>query len=223
MERSKRLVYQALEKFFMQRCGLINSATNPGSWHRSMDYNGSYFRHQGVAPYKEWQRFTELFSIHHYHYWLDFMSITKSIQVRRYAQVRMALNAWKIEHGEYPERLSDLVPTYFEVLPVDVLSGNSYAYSAKGLDFKVGTSGWNGTSDVEVVLNDYESLIDPGTPFLLPWAASSQPKLFKCTVTNESSIEPFKCFDYSDPDRFQVHFLRFNIPFALARPQTNSD
>lgn len=44
-------------------------------------------------------------------------------------QIETALSLYKIDHNRYPRRLSDLVPAYFENLPIDPFSGEAFHYS----------------------------------------------------------------------------------------------
>ena len=95
------------------------------NWNHVARPNGNYWTGQ------------ERFSVRKQLAWGTLLGL-KKVQDIRFAQVRMALNAWRIENGSYPEKLSELVPEYFSVLPVDVINANEFAYSAKGLDAKVG-------------------------------------------------------------------------------------
>jgi hypothetical protein len=44
------------------------------------------------------------------------------------AQLAAALAAWKLEKGKYPQRLSELVPAFFQTLPADPFSGTEFRY-----------------------------------------------------------------------------------------------
>jgi hypothetical protein len=50
----------------------------------------------------------------------------------RAAMLSMALAAWKLEHGAYPDSLDVLVGEYFEKLPIDPYTGKPFHYLAKG-------------------------------------------------------------------------------------------
>jgi hypothetical protein len=52
---------------------------------------------------------------------------------RRATLIVLALQAWKLEHGDYPKTLDELVGPYFEKLPNDPYSGDSYQYFPKGV------------------------------------------------------------------------------------------
>jgi len=51
---------------------------------------------------------------------------------RRAAQLLLAIQAWKREHGRLPEQLDVLVGPYFEQLPTDPYSGRSFRYFPDG-------------------------------------------------------------------------------------------
>jgi len=44
------------------------------------------------------------------------------------AQIATALAAYKLETGDYPQQLSELVPTYFKAVPTDPFSGQEFKY-----------------------------------------------------------------------------------------------
>ncbi len=52
---------------------------------------------------------------------------------RRATRIVLALQAWKLEHGAYPKTLDELVGPYFEKLPNDPFSGESYQYFPQGV------------------------------------------------------------------------------------------
>ncbi|MFK7766107.1 MAG: ABC transporter permease [Mariniblastus sp.] len=64
----------------------------------------------------------------------------QKIQSIRYAQIRLALNAWRVAHDAYPRTLEQLVPEYLDEIPVDVMSGHQFAYSPIGLHLP---AAWN--------------------------------------------------------------------------------
>jgi ABC-type transport system involved in multi-copper enzyme maturation permease subunit len=53
---------------------------------------------------------------------------------RQAALVQIALAMYRLDHGEYPARLSELVPAYLELLPMDPYAGQPFQYEATGLD-----------------------------------------------------------------------------------------
>jgi hypothetical protein len=129
----------------------------------------------------------------------------------------MALNGWKLEHGDYPNQLADLVPSYFESLPLDLLYGIEFAYAPNGLDAKACVSATSTNSqrsqdqqDLEVSKLVYESMIEPDQPFLLPWSMARKPTRVKCTVMDGPSIKEFECYNYSGQD-FLGHYPGFDF------------
>lgn len=57
------------------------------------------------------------------------------INVAKYraAQILLALEAWKLEHGKLPDSLDDLADKYFEKMPVDPFNGKPFRYFPEGL------------------------------------------------------------------------------------------
>ena len=53
---------------------------------------------------------------------------------RRVALLQIALAMYRLDHGEYPTWLSDLIPTYLQPLPLDPYAGQPFQYEARGLD-----------------------------------------------------------------------------------------
>jgi hypothetical protein len=62
---------------------------------------------------------------------------------RRATRIVLALQAWKLEHGEYPKTLDELVGPYFEHLPIDPYSGESYQYFPEGVKDWIPAPGMN--------------------------------------------------------------------------------
>lgn len=44
----------------------------------------------------------------------------------------LALHGWRLEHGRLPESLNDLVPSWFDTLPLDPATGKSFGYFPEG-------------------------------------------------------------------------------------------
>jgi ABC-type transport system involved in multi-copper enzyme maturation permease subunit len=53
---------------------------------------------------------------------------------RRAAQLQIALAMFRLDHGEYPALLAELVPDYMESLPLDPYLGQPFQYEPHGLD-----------------------------------------------------------------------------------------
>ena len=52
--------------------------------------------------------------------------------VRRATKIVLALEAWKLQHGELPKSLGELVGPYFKTLPTPPRAGTVFAYFPKG-------------------------------------------------------------------------------------------
>jgi hypothetical protein len=55
-----------------------------------------------------------------------------------------ALERYRLDKGQYPERLEDLVPAHLAILPHDLVTGGPLSYSRKGDRFKLYQVGWDG-------------------------------------------------------------------------------
>lgn len=93
------------------------------------------------------------------------------IQLFRYAKLRLALAAYRLEHGEYPNTLGKLAPDYIETVPTDTFVGGNFAYFPEGLEEPaifnpVPAINRLGNAQSRAVVN---SFVEPGTPFLVPW------------------------------------------------------
>ena len=51
--------------------------------------------------------------------------------------VRLALHAYRLEHGNLPEQLGELVPKYFDRMPLDPWSGRAFGYRPEGLPSEI--------------------------------------------------------------------------------------
>jgi hypothetical protein len=211
-ERSRRLAHQAIG--INHRVYETNEvyATNPKSnfsqrWGAAFPH--SFWMSLGVANASTWDGVYVTPRFEHFNLKAAaddeaVRDVLASIQDRRYAQVRLALRGWKLEHDVYPETLDELAPQYFAMLPVDVFSGGSFAYSPKGFDQPIK---WTGD----------QRGITSETPFLLPWTP--------CTSVDESktiedqfyarrSSQFENSYDYSDSSRY-VCTLFFRGNFEL--------
>ncbi|HBF34781.1 TPA: hypothetical protein DDW35_09480 [Candidatus Sumerlaeota bacterium] len=59
------------------------------------------------------------------------------------AQLQAALELARLEKGRYPEKLGELAPKYFDVLPIDPFSGNGFLYTvtADGKSYSLTSTG----------------------------------------------------------------------------------
>jgi hypothetical protein len=53
---------------------------------------------------------------------------------RRATLLRIGLAMYRLEHGEYPLRLAELMPTYLHSIPIDPYMGQPFYYEPQGLD-----------------------------------------------------------------------------------------
>ena len=69
------------------------------------------------------------------------------------ARTAIALERYRLAHGEYPEALAALAPQYIAQVPHDVIDGGPLKYrrEANGL-FTLYSIGWNETDDGGVVV-----------------------------------------------------------------------
>jgi hypothetical protein len=59
----------------------------------------------------------------------------------------IALKRCQLSHGNYPDRLDDLVPEFLTTLPVDYMDGRTLRYRRVGDDFKLWSIGIDGKDD----------------------------------------------------------------------------
>jgi hypothetical protein len=84
---------------------------------------------------------------------------------RRVVRLLMALEGWKVEHGELPGTLDDLVGPYLDRLPVNPCSGEPFRYFAEGLPMPLKwTDRYQLTKEIEA-----------GRPFV--WSTGSQVRI----------------------------------------------
>jgi ABC-type transport system involved in multi-copper enzyme maturation permease subunit len=211
-ERSRRLAHQAIG--INHRVYETNEvyATNPKSnfsqrWGAAFPH--SFWMSLGVANASTWDGVYVTPRFEHFNLKAAaddeaVRDVLASIQDRRYAQVRLALRGWKLEHDVYPETLDELAPQYFAMLPVDVFSGGSFAYSPKGFDQPIK---WTGD----------QRGITSETPFLLPWTPRTsvdESKTIEDQFYARRSSQFENSYDYSDSSRY-VCTLFFRGNFEL--------
>jgi hypothetical protein len=177
------------------------------------NYSASWIRNATQDP--------NLFLVGGYGTDLEVTDLLWKIQTSRYVRVRMALRAWQLEHGTLPDRLSQLVPEYFDRLPVDVFYGREFFYSPAGKDAQVGWDlpiqkqfifGGAGRRDafsdpivelgrISLSKDKVKQLIPPNTPFLLPWTAfdASNRYRYQYKPDPDSDLITNECYDLSDP------------------------
>ena len=103
-------------------------------------------RHRGTIPGSEpcWQVFqqfeswsaTTLWDLSAYWslqrtFWLNNCVLEQELY-RRVVRIRLALLAWRIEHGKFPQKLDDLVGPYLRQLPLNPCCGQPFRYEPQG-------------------------------------------------------------------------------------------
>jgi hypothetical protein len=112
---------------------------------------------------------------------------------RRIARLRLALAAWRAEHGELPETLDELVGKELDSLPVDPFTGRPFLYRPKGIPWPVQRR----DAPVDVtsagVLYEYgmyEEGVLGGTPLL--WSAGPNLIYFPRGGQGEAAFEDYQ-------------------------------
>ncbi|MBI3466214.1 MAG: hypothetical protein HY000_24635 [Planctomycetes bacterium] len=101
----------------------------------------------------EWVRTTPLFRL----WWHEstlFDDMVYAVTRRRALRLVLALNGFRVEHGELPEKLADLRGAYFDILPLDPRSGKQFGYRRDGFSMPV------------LFERPYQYLNKPGQPIL---------------------------------------------------------
>ncbi len=121
----------------------------------------------------------------------DFLRIETS---RRAGKLQLALEAWRIEHGQLPDTLDQLVGAYLDRLPIDPGSGEPFRYFREGLPYagEWDRSGLYGTLQV----------VKPNVPFV--WSTGWYVYLVD---SNEKRITGRYSIRHSDPydDHYSAH------------------
>jgi hypothetical protein len=67
------------------------------------------------------------------------------------ARVAIALERYRLAHGNYPDSLDALAPKFMEKVPNDVIGGEPLHYRRTGDSFVLYSIGWNGIDDGGVI------------------------------------------------------------------------
>jgi len=92
-----------------------------------------------------------------------YQGLVRAVTLQRGTRLVLALQAYRLEHGSLPHSLDVLVGDYFEQLPVDPYTGESFGYYPNGL--AVETEVYPDSVAVEPV-----ETLPAGTPFV--WSAA---------------------------------------------------
>ena len=65
-----------------------------------------------------------------------FSAAERTIQIRDATEVAIALTLWKRRHGQWPERLEQLVPELLPAVPPDRVDGKPLRYAVRDGDFR---------------------------------------------------------------------------------------
>ncbi len=119
-----------------------NQLTYVGMWHAQtiLDYIAeelptSQFAQRNLGA-RDWEisQTTPLLSLFPYYYWdRTQLNWVDGAMNRNIARLLLALQAWRLEHGQLPESLQELVGVYFERLPRDPFSGEDFRYFPQGV------------------------------------------------------------------------------------------
>ena len=90
------------------------------------------------------------------------------VEALRATRLQLALADWQREHGRYPETLDELVPTYFDKLPLDPIRAKPFGYLPNGLPEDV-------ARDSETVLPDGRRQVTVLVPKNVPFLWTSHP------------------------------------------------
>jgi Tfp pilus assembly protein PilP len=59
---------------------------------------------------------------------------------RSLVKLQLALNDFRVKHGQWPQKLEELVPGYFEHLPIDPQTGSVFKYTVDKNAYRLGES-----------------------------------------------------------------------------------
>jgi hypothetical protein len=151
----------------------------PWLWEAS---DSNFLEHHGLGPPGG--------SIQRMRYWLPwallpaidavFSAAERTIQVRSATEVAIALTMWKRRHGQWPERLDQLVPELLPAVPPDRADGKPLRYAVR-----------EGQAVVYSIGQDRDD--DAGRPTVVPDRAIISP-------FGPVSVEQQKAFEGSDDD-----------------------
>jgi hypothetical protein len=76
------------------------------------------------------------------------------------AELAVALRRYRLEHGQYPDTLSGLVPAYVASVPIDPLNGEPPVYQRQGAGFRLQAA----QSQAKIVSSQTAALLDWNVP-----------------------------------------------------------
>ena len=166
-------------------------------------------------------------------YWASDLPVS-NLHALRYLRIRLALDAYRLKHSEYPEQLHKLVPEFLEEVPCDAFTGGDFAYSAKGLDHPVVFVSQDYVFSRRNI-NKRHLIYDNSTiwsgPFLLPWSSTGGQSLtefsyIKDDGSSKSSAKAsktlaVKCYNLLGNGLFPTSYPKELL--QLAAPSDRSD
>jgi len=81
-------------------------------------------------------------------------------------QTELAVQAFQLEHGRYPERLDELVPDYLRQFPIDPYCDKPLVYRREGEEYRLNSVGPNGVDDGGQRVSLEQSIEGEGDVFL---------------------------------------------------------
>ncbi len=102
---------------------------------------------------------------------------------RRATCLILALTAWKLEHGELPEKLDELVGPYLTKLPIDPHSGKPFRYFREGLPIPI--------EDTNAHSTEPTVLVNVGEPFIwsIGWHVTDRQSYSDSVLANYHIVE----------------------------------
>lgn len=149
-------------------------------------------RHRRVRP-REWPQILRTTPVHRFFYAEAHDQIQGLVSMetkRRATRLVLALAAWKLEHGELPERLDALEGRYLDAVPLDPVTGQLFRYFPDGLPRSV-----KGFSPLPL---DGSSVIPAGNPCV--WSAGRRVRCRDLPRSQDTLLQRFAIVDPHDPD-----------------------
>lgn len=115
-------------------------------------------------------------------------------------RVQLALSDYQATHGNAPESLNELVPKYFDSVPLDPRTGKSFEYIREGRTFRLGNTdprpiqlasssvGAKGGKPVEALLANDQDFVNP-----------NQLEVDDFVYDPTGKRDPFQALDLSEP------------------------
>lgn len=129
---------------------------------------------------------------------------------RRALLIELALLAFRLDHGEYPEELAELVPEYLEKMPLDPYSGREFVYHSTGVKYPLVLSDVPPRSDVGTI-----DEIPANTPLF--WSVGLSDRRLEETTLYESDGEIFT-EGYGGEGGYSREFGTFGGSYGATEP-----